>query len=127
MTDVYFSGTFYLGGGLLCREPGRYTTNDAFAQFLVTTYPRDFSLAEPEDVQKESNHSTQVKTPETEQKPAEDMSKVSKTEETPAPVSLAKANRTQLEAMVADIGLDVTEELDTNAKLRQAIEDKHAK
>lgn len=36
--------------------------------------------------------------------------------------SLSKMNRAELEAVAADIGLEVTEDMDTNKKLKDAIE-----
>jgi hypothetical protein len=117
MTDLQFTGTFYLGGGLLCKKPGRYTTNDQFAQFLVAAYPREFALAEPEAAQNEPETAQTTKSEPNIEQTLNDSPATQKTMELPK-----KANREQLEAKAKEIGLVVTPEMDTNAKLRQAIE-----
>jgi len=102
MTDILSTGKFYLGGGIVCRKPGRYTTRDEFAQFLVATEGHQFAIAKEQTEKPQGTHS----------EPSDNS----------APVRLSKMSRAQLEAVAAEIGLKVTDDIDSNAMIRHAIE-----
>jgi len=97
---LQFSGTHYHGGNYRFTEPGEYEVDEAKATQLLADYPDQFTA--PEGTQSESKQ----------------------TESTP---NLSKATRAQLEALASEVGLAVSDDLDTNKKLKDAIEAEQAK
>src|SRR5690349_15438782 len=90
-----FTGNHYHGGSYRFIEPGVYDVDEAKAEQLLADFPDQFAAAE--GAQKAASEAQPTK-------------------------SLAKMNRAELEAVAAEIGLDMTAEMDTNAKLKAAIE-----
>jgi hypothetical protein len=97
MARLRYTGNFYFDGHYRFTQPGDYEVDEAKAQQLLADFPDQFAAVE--GTQKDSNGNAPVK-------------------------SLSKMNRAELEAVAADIGLAVTEDLDTNQKLKEAIENK---
>ncbi len=95
MPQIEFTGTHYCGGAYRFTEPGIYEVDEAKATQLLVDFPDRFRVVEISQ-----NGSQQPS-------------------DTP---NLSKANRAQLEAVAAQIGLEATDQMDTNKKLKEAIE-----
>jgi hypothetical protein len=95
MARLIYSGNFYFDGHYRFTQPGEYEVDEAKAQQLLADFPDQFAAVEGTQNQSEGARPTK---------------------------SLSKMNRAELEAVAADIGLAVTEDLDTNQKLKEAIE-----
>jgi hypothetical protein len=95
VAKIVFTGEYYNSLECQFRAPGSYEVSEAKAKQLLTDFPDQFEVLE----------GTQ-KTPTTENptKP------------------LSKMNRAELEAVAGEIGLEVTDAMDTNKKLVAAIE-----
>lgn len=92
---IQFTGTHYHGGNYRFTELGEYEVDEAKAMQLLADFPDQFKATE--STQKNSKTSSDT-------------------------LNLSKANREQLEAVAGDIGFTVTADMDTNAKLKAAIE-----
>lgn len=107
MTTITFSGRQWIGAGVVYRKPGTYSVSDTLAAYLVENHPDEFSINDQAAEATDEPEATQE--PQTEPEQAK---------------SLSKMNRTELEAVAAQIGLTVTEEHKTNKDLAEAIKAK---
>jgi hypothetical protein len=139
------------GHGYLFTEPGVYPVEERVAQRLLADIPQWFQLVQPASapakdpnpdkpeapaeqvVEDEKNDvppvddKAPVENKGAETAPANEAPQEPETapEDTKPALNLSKANRAQLEAVAGDMGLEVTDELDTNKKLAEAIKAKH--
>src|SRR5215203_2027139 len=94
MRSLSYSGNFYTDGNYRFTEPGIYEVDDAKAEQLLQDFPHQFTAVE--GAQNDQNPSSPTS-------------------------NLSKANSDQLKSFAAEIGLEITSEMDTNDKLRKAI------
>lgn len=131
MTDIQFieEKRTYRGHGCLFTEPGVYTVEEHVAQRLLAGIPQWFRLVQPAsvEVQTDSPVSDEAAADTEEIETSTAANAPQAPESTPdnakPAINLSKANRAQLEAVATDIGLEVTDEMNTNKSLKEAIEE----
>lgn len=120
MTDIHFieEKRTYRGHGHVFTEPGVYPVSDDTDRYLLADFPQWFEAIEDT---KQNLASPTPKQPDA----TEGVQNVDDGKEPTKPLS--KMNKDELEAYASEIGLEVTDEMDTNKKLKEAIEKQESK